>query len=345
MDFSKFMKPHSLEGVNPGQPLLGFGIHESITHFNNSFLQSGAKLLDDFIKEHEDTKKWILSSDYAFYDSEKNSDVVTFSLFPHLASFETMSECINIMAPSDLKKVRSVNDTFISFLKEGPVFNITLILDRERRMHSDEKLYHISRIDAMIGMLEYWCTSTPNAEQRYKKTIKELKQLKQLVKSSKLNLRLLRDIEIIASLAAYFLTEVSERANVEIIAWLSDRDSMLTFKHKFIGDYMLEQVSKLYHTLCVNSDVDPKGKLILTKPETVGKLAYDSFVRVPDYIAGTLADFDFDKQKASHPKFDTIRDGVFAAEKRNIFYKVFFHPNFQAHRLMWGAQEGDTSKP
>ncbi|ERL01336.1 hypothetical protein O999_23155 [Pseudomonas putida LF54] len=345
MDLSKFMKPHSLEEVNPDQPLLGFGIHESISRFNNSFLQSGAKLLDDFIKEHKTTKKWILSSDYAFYDPTKNSDVVTFSLFPHLASFETMSECINIMAPSDLKNVRSVNDTFISFLKEGPVFNITLILDRERRMHSDERLYHISRIDAMIGMLEYLCTSTPKQENKYKKTIKELKQLKQMVKSSKLNLRILRDIEIVASLAAYFLAEISERADVEIISWLSDRDSMLTFKNKLIGDYMLEQVSYLYHTLCLYIDVDPKGKLILTKPETEGELSYDSFVRVPDYIAGTLADFDFEKQEASHPKFDTIRDGVFAAEKRNIFYKVFFHPDFQAHRLMWGAQEGEISKP
>lgn len=256
-----------------------------------------------------------------------------------------MSDCINIMAPSDLKKLRSVNDTFISFLKEGPVFNITLILDRERRMHSDEKLYHISRIDAMIDMLECWCTSTPNGKEKYKKTIKEVKQLKQLVKSSKLNLPILRDIEIIASLAAYLLTEISERANFEIIAWLSDRDSMLTFKHKFIGDYLLEQVSKLYHIFFVNSNIDSKGKLILTKPEAAGELAYDSFVRVPDYIAGTLADFDFNKQEASHSKFDTIRDGVFTAEKRNIFYKLFFHPNFRAHRLMWGAQEGNTSKP
>lgn len=341
LDISKFIQQDSLEGVRPDQPQIGFSIHESIVHFNNSFMKSGSKLLDDFIQEHAPTRKWILSSDYAFYDTNKFSDAVTFSLFPHWAPFEEMSSRIDSVAPSDIKNVGAVNDSFISFLREGPVFSITLILDRKRRMFSDEKFYHLTRIDSQIGMLEYWCQSTPKGKDRYQDTIKQLKKVKGLVSSKNLNLRLFRDIEIVGSLAAYLLTEISVKANPEKIAWLSDRDSMLTFKNKVIGDYMFDQVSHLYHTLCSNSGINPSHRLLFAKPETNGKLIYDSFIRVPDYIAGTMADYNFEKQESSHVKFDKVRDGIFAEERRNISYRLFFHPNMEAHRLTWALAENE----
>lgn len=342
MDFSKFIQQDSLEGLPPHQPQMGFSIHESIGHFNKSFMMRGSELLGEFIQEHAHTKKWILASDYAFYDDNKFSDAVTFSLFPHWAHIEKMTSHISAIAPSDLKNVGSVGDSFISFLKEGKAFSITLILDRERRMFSDEKFYHLSRFESQIGMLEYWCKSTPKGKDRYQATIKQLNKVKQLVNSNSLNLRLLRDIEIVGSLAAYLLTEISVKAKPEKIAWLSDRDSMLTFKKKVIGDFMFDQVSYLYHTLCSNSEIDPSNRLVLIKPETSGKLFYDSLIRVPDYMAGTMADYDFEKQISSHAKFDKIRDGVFAVERRNIFYRLFFHPNMRAHRLTWGVAESET---
>ena len=344
MDFSKFMQRDSLEGLSPDQPNIGFSIHEAIAHFNTSFMQRGSELLGAFILEHARTKKWILASDYAFHDDNKFSDAVTFSLFPHWAHIEKMSSHISAIAPSDLKNVGSVSDSFITFLKEGKAFSITLILDRKRRMFSDEKFYHLSRIESQIGMLEYWCQSTPKGKDSYQATIKQLNQVKQLVNSKNINLRLFRDIEIIGSLAAYLLTEISIKAKPEKIAWLSDRDSMLTFKNKVIGDYMFDQVSYLYHTLCLNSGINPSNRLLLVKPETNGKLFYDSLIRVPDYMAGTMADYDFEKQVSSHAKFDQIRDGVFAVERRNISYRLFFHPNMHAHRLTWGMADSEISK-
>ena len=114
---------------------------------------------------------------------------------------------------------------------------------------------------------------------------------------------------------------------------------MLTLKNKVIGNYMLDQVDYLYHTLCSNSGINPSHKLLLFKPEASGKLIYDSFIRVPDYVAGTMADYNFEKQESSHIKFEKIRDGVFAEERRNISYRLFFHPDIKAHRLTWALAE------
>ncbi|MFT8210896.1 MAG: hypothetical protein ACMZI0_10550 [Symbiopectobacterium sp.] len=73
MDFSSFIKPEALESIDLEQSPIGFCIHTTVLHFNNSFIQSGKDLLDNFIKEHSGVKKWILSPDYAFYDSNKKT--------------------------------------------------------------------------------------------------------------------------------------------------------------------------------------------------------------------------------------------------------------------------------
>ncbi len=345
MDFSRFMKPQDLEGIELEHSPIGLTIHYTVLCFNDSFNDSGKEFFTNFINEFGKVKKWIISSDYAFYDKDKKNDVVTFSIFLHLAHFNKMSDYINAIAPADIKKVKSVSDEFITFLSSGPVFNISFILDRERRMHSDERSYHLHRLESMIRLLEYWCKSTPEGKENYQKRILELNKAKDLINSPGVNLRIFRDIEIVAQLAAFLLAEISMAADVEIISWLSDRDSMLTFKNKIIGDYMLEQVASTYHVLCGNNGVDSSEKLLLPKPELEGDNFYDSFIRIPDYISGTLADFDFEKNKSSRPKFEKVKNGTFSEESRNIIYQLFFHPNFRAYRIPWEVEsDGDIKE-
>lgn len=339
MDFSNFIKREDLEDSEVIQEPFGLGIHYSMIHFNDSFNQYGKGQLHNFINTFRGTKKWILSSDYAFYNKNKNNDVVTFSLFPHTDDIKKMSGDINKHAPVDIKKAKSVNDEFITFLSDGPVFNISIILDRNRRMHSNEKDYFLHRLDMLINLLHYWSGTTPEQKENYQENISKLEKTKRLIESPGVNLRIFRDIEIIANLAAFILTEASIISDLEIITWISDRDSMLSFKQDSIGDYLLSQVHSIYHILCLNNNYSPDGKLLLVKPDLGWNDLYDSFIRIPDYIAGTLADFDFKTQKNTHGKFEKIKNGTFAAEDRNLIYELFFHPNFKAHRHIWGMQQ------
>lgn len=339
MSFSESNKLEDLENSDLIQQPFGYGLHHIICHFNDSFNQSGKKLFDNFINEFGEVKKWILSSDYAFNDKNKKNDVVTFSLFPCLENIDEMSDHIKKMAPADIKKSKSVSKEFITFLSSGNVFNISFVIDRDRRMHSNETDYHLYRFDGLINLLKYWCESTPEGKIAYQKSIKKLEQAKKLITSPGVNLKIFRDIDIIASLAAFLLAEVSKTADLENILWLSDRDSMLFFKKKLIGEFLLIQVGYLYHILCSNNNVESKNKLILISSESKWLKIYDSFVRVPDYIAGALADFDFDKNKTSHEKFEIIKNGTFGADSRNISYKLSFKPNIRAGRMVWGVED------
>ncbi|HHN4441053.1 hypothetical protein [Klebsiella michiganensis] len=338
MNLSNFISSASPSDIEIEQGILGVGIHTSVLSFNEAFIQDGKCFLDDFIAENSNVKKWMLSSDYAFYGQNKKNDVVTFSLFPHLVNFKRMVECIELMAPTDIKHARTVSDEFISFLKEGPVFNISIILERGRRMYSDEVGYFSYRLESMILYFKNLCELYPENKEYYESRLLKIKQAKNTLNNKSTNLKLFRDIEIVASLAAYILAEVRFTANPEIITWLSDRDSMLTYRNKSIGDFMFECVNDIYNMFCLSNMVEPYGRTAFVKPEVEGELFYDSLVRVPDYIAGALSDFDFETQKTTHAKFEKIRNGTFHEEKRNLSYELFFHPKFEAQRIKWGPE-------
>ncbi len=52
-------------------------------------------------------------------------------------------------------------------------------------------------------------------------------------------------------------------------------------------------------------------------PEQTGKHRYDEIVRLPDYLAGTLADLNSETMTMSHDKFDVVLNNVFVNSKTN----------------------------
>lgn len=336
MDFSGFSDFENHEGV-------GFPIHLFLIHFNDTFQKSGGALLESFLNEFSEVKKWILVSDYAFYDKNKKHDVVTFSIIPYIADFEVISKSLGGMAPADLKKIRSVRGDFITFLKDGPIFNISIQLDRERKLFQDERLYHRKKLEMMIGQLEYWCETTPAGTETYKKFIKTLLQLEKIIQGPGGNLKAVRDIEIVSKLAAYLMADITSRANIELIGWLSDRDALLSFKAAKLGNFMLDLTSFYYHVFCQLSNESEKAKLVMGLPGNDNKVWYDNLIRVPDLLAGTLADYDYKNNSSTHGKFISVIENLFVSERRNIFFRIDFKPHLAAVRLTWDlADDGAT---
>jgi hypothetical protein len=102
-----------------------------------------------------------------------------------------------------------------------------------------------------------------------------------------------------------YLYEVAEPA---AISWMSDRDSIVTSHNGVVYDiahlmYLYHQSEELLHPhtsplpafLCPGHD-DEMMKLM------------DPFIRIPDYLAGAVSDFDFASGAFSLPKFRLIAD-------------------------------------
>jgi len=88
------------------------------------------------------------------------------------------------------------------------------------------------------------------------------------LKKNKTNIRLIRDIYIVASIAAYLMFEVTKNLEVEIMGWFSDRDDLLNYKSSQLDTptiFMLTHT--LYHILCENKGVDSKNNPIFFAPE------------------------------------------------------------------------------
>lgn len=335
MDFSKF-------GDMDTSHEIGVGVHEFLLHFNDTFQQSGKTLLEKYLREFAEITKWILVSDYAFYDKRKKHDIVTFSLIPYIASFEEMSTALGGLAPADIKKTRRVNPEFLKLLANGPIFSISIKLDRERKLYSDERVYHKKKNEMLIGQLRYWTNSTPAGKNKYRKMIKVLQNLDHIISGAGANLKAVRDIEIVSTLAAYLMCEVTRLTNVELIGWFSDRDALLNFKATKLGHFIFELVDLYYYVFCATEQIESKGKLVIGMPETTNKVWYDSLIRIPDLLAGTFADYDYEKNISTHDKFIPVIEQLFVAETRNLFFKINFDGGLRAGRLTWDPL---TQKP
>lgn len=182
MDFSKFNE-------SDGSEELGFSVHWFLDSFNQTFYKSCRKDFESFIGAHSNVEKWMIFSDYAMYDKSKKNDVITFSLVPYILTFDEYSSLLKKLAPNDLKSVRKVNSEFIDFLEEAPIFTISVVLDRKRKLHIDEVGYHSKRFEMMIAQLKQWCKTTPEAKEDYIALIKKISVLLDEVRKKGANLR------------------------------------------------------------------------------------------------------------------------------------------------------------
>jgi hypothetical protein len=318
---------------------MGFPLHFFLDAFNETFYKSCKKDFDNFFIQHKNVGKWLVFSDYALYDKSKKKDVITFSIVPYILNFDEFSDLLKNLSSNDLKKSRKVSEQFIEFIKNGPVFNISVNLGRNRRLHSDEKFYHESRFSMMIEMLEYWCITTPEGKENYIELIKKIAHLKDIVKNPGSNLKVIRDIEILSSLASYIMFEITKVIPVELIGWFSDRDSLLSYKAgKFKSPIIFDFISLLYYLFCENESVHTKSKLVLGVPESDsdGKLWYDGFNRIPDLIAGTYADYDSINQVSTHKKFIPVIEQLFTQSSKNLFFDVKFSKgHYSVERSIW----------
>jgi len=307
----------------------GFSIHYFLAAFNDTFYKSSYKDFKKFFLDNKDVKKWMICSDYAIGDKNKKNDIVTFTFYPYIVDYQVLQRAIKVLAPKDLKNTKTINEDFLSFIKEAPILNISVALSRKRKLdyiNNERDSFEIS-IDMLIKQLQYWIISTPENSAYYEGLIKKMNELKRLVKSPSTNLKIIRDIEIISQLVAYLCLEINLIIDVELLGWFSDRDKLLEYKKvKFKSPIIFDFIGNLYHVLCENhSDkIKSKAELIYGVPEQDGTLWYDELNKIPDYICGTLADYDSQKNKISHEKFNTILTNFFMNNPKNLIFKLDF---------------------
>ncbi|WGI23645.1 hypothetical protein QEN58_09775 [Halomonas alkaliantarctica] len=329
------------EKVEYGKSKAGIVIHNFLSSFDETFNQSSYAIFSEFFKKNENVSKWMIFSDYVLNDKNKPNDVITFSILPYSEDFERLKEKINGLSFKDIKNLSRVNTEFLEFINKSEILNISILIDKNMTLDPiNEREALKTCYKTAINQVDYWIRNEGENE-NYLRIKKAYNVMLHEVSKQGVNLRNIRNIEIVSNFIAYITFQACLLLKVDIIGWFSDRDSMLTHKDgKFSMPVIFDLAYNLFHALMLSKDKDYAENFVFGLPEQTGDLWYDSFNRIPDLIAATLADYDYENNISSHSKFFPVIENVITNKEKNLIYKIYALENgFEAAYLTFTRQE------
>jgi len=321
------------EMVHPGESKSGIVMHNFLSHLDETFNKSSHALFLDFFNKNNDISKWMIFSDYALNDRSKPNDAITFSILPYTGNLIDLGKLVDKLSFKDIKNLKKVNAEFLHFINESEIINISIIMDKNMKLDPfNEREALKTCYKTAINQVSRWIKNEGENE-NYIRLQKAYRTLLDEVSKQGSNLRNIRNIEIVSNLIAYITFQVCKSTKIETIGWFSDRDNMLNHKiAKFSMPVIFDLANNLFHNLMSSNDSNYTEKFVFGLPEETGTVWYDSFNRIPDLIAATLADYDYKKNLSSHAKFIPVIENILTNRKKCLVYKI--------HTLSDGFQAG-----
>lgn len=309
-----------------GQESAGFVFHNFLVAFDSTFNQSNHIKIKNFFQKNKRITKWMIFSDYVLHDKNKPNDVITFSIFPYAEDFFELGKKIDSMSFKDTKKLKRINKEFINFIKKSEILNLSILLSKERKLDPlNEREMLKTRYKMAIMQANIWIKNQGEIK-HFRQLISNLQLILDELDKPGANLKAIRDIEIVSSLAAYITFQISQEIKIDTIGWFSDRDAMLSYKiARFSQPIMFDLTYNTYHNLMSSINEEYKEKFVFGLPEREGRVWYDSYNRVPDLIAATLADYNYEENICSHAKYIPVIEEILADSERNIIYRILFN--------------------
>lgn len=294
---------------------------------NNTFDKSTKEnIQENYLKDLKDIKKWKCFSDYCLDDKNKPNDVITFSIFPYISDYFVIENHIKKIAKVDIKKTKFVQNQFIKFLKEYPLINFSFILDDRKLLFgetSDKRkdcvLDHLNWVKELYAK---WIKNEPEKESYYNKTVKIIDSCILEVKHGK-KINIYIDVFLISFLGAYVTYIIlNEVKKIDVIGWFSDRDKIFEVGNGIVINLFQNNLHGLL------TEEKREFQFASSMSDSNFDTFYDQFIKVPDYIAGTLADYNMDENLISKDKFNTVLTDYMGDNTQNNFvFRIFKDDN------------------
>lgn len=296
-------------------------LQEAIEILENFFdTNLGASGLRDFLERHACVEKWILASDYCLTDKNKPNKTMCISIMPYTKSFSSIEDEVNTHAPKDIKKVKSLNKEFVSYLGNDSVFHICFVITGFAALgETKEDVGEIAR--EFLKLYEGLIKKSPSKKDYYSKTISEIKALIANTQRKHLNLKIFQNMHFLSIIVAFLYYYINKSTCASKIAWFSDRDPMTT-KYKNLPFEFLYIYYDLISGLKKNNK--ERVEISIGSPEASGHMWYDTIIRIPDYIAGSFADWRIEENECNS-KFSQIIEDIGSSKESLILLRIGFH--------------------
>jgi hypothetical protein len=267
---------------------------------------------------------WYVVSDYCIGGERKANDTFAFSIIANHDQFKNIAEYIAAVAPSDIKARRTASQGLISYLRCPVTFSVTYVVDRQSKLLRDyitdaNMAAFLSEAREILGV---WQENSPVDSGYFKAVQDRLVKFERAMQRPTFSSKLARSVFLVAVFAAMVFKHLNAVKAPSHIKWISDRDAMFDLYDAVAYDlgfvFFLLEYSK-----------NPTGAVVMDKPNFIFELAdktgthrFDELIRLPDSLAGTLADMNLNTCEFTHPKFSELFEGIFVGSTNNTIIHV-----------------------
>lgn len=280
---------------------------------------------------------WNVFSDYCIGDQNKQNDTFSFVILLNHDTRANIENYIANVAPRDLKNSRQSSLGLISYLKSPVVFSITYVVGRQSKLLRD----YISK-DAILGGLsdtleciEMISAQNPATRPYWSMVGQRIKAVQKFMGRSSPNVTLIRKMYLVSAFAAVLFKHLNVHKEPYAIRWISDRDSIMDCCDGVAFDMAF------FYFLQIASNQDKVFNQPLfhyATPGMDGVTEYNEFIRLPDYLAGTLADLDLTKVTFTRDKYWPIFSDVIYDSPNKAVIEVLGDINgITSRRIGWGG--------
>ncbi|HEY9078805.1 hypothetical protein [Magnetovibrio sp.] len=297
---------------------------------------------------HSDFRRWFASvpaavawniiSDYSVGDKNKQNDAFSFVVLLNHDRFENIASYVSMAAPKDIKASRNPSNGLLDYLSCPVSFSLNFVVERKssylRNAIGVEEMKGLT--GALQNVVTEWATVEPPNVAYYDTLNQRLSRLANELAGKNPSLKLLRQIFLVASFAAVVLGMVNDAKSPLAIRWISDRDAMFD-RHGGIA-FDLAWIFFQMMRRSKGGVIDlRRPQLTCATPGMDGVTEYAEFVRLPDYLAGTLADMKLPQMMFTHPKFPPVFNRLFVDTLNNAVIEIVTAPDrVTSRRICFG---------
>lgn len=272
--------------------------HGLIKTFFKTFDSGAKEEFAAFVARQPAQASWLIAADYVVNNKSRPNDVFAFSIMPNSQGLPALQDRIRQALPRDIKKTRSLDESGLALLKAADVFHVAVMLSKKRMLFAESG--GESLLSARQTAEELLRLAIRQGDER---AIKSLRKVRDFAANRTFAHRLMADVLLLSLLFPAITIALMRETASRDIAWMSDPDKMTGW----CGGALWSLAQTILGVMADRMDVKPgvTGPAVCV-PGAKG-MWFDDMVRLPDYIAGTLATWDGDAQQyASESKIEML---------------------------------------
>lgn len=252
----------------------------------STFSKGAINEFRSFLSKHPMITKWIIACDFVLNEPEAASDAYAYTFFPCNGDLTNIQQKIAGLVPKDFKKTKHIAPELGEFFHSGETFTVCLLTPKKFNVAGDIHTVRAS-LDATLTVMRGW-----HDAQNQKEVITAFERLREKAKANNFKAQLMSTMIIATVLAAFCAIILAQERKIEIVGWFPDRDNITT-AYERIADHMF---SVSFSAFCNRHRIDEcKTGIGIPNPDPMNPKQgwYDELVRVPDFLAGPLAGWDY----------------------------------------------------